>query len=252
MLDLLSVFNLSWWEWGLAILCALMFGFSRTAFNSVSILAIPLMAAIFGGKTSSAIVLPLLIAGDLMAVKKYNTNTNWSYLLRLLPWSLGGLTIGVLVGNLVNDRQFTLIVGFSVLLCLVFMIWLERRGNAKPLPNPWWLGALIGLAGGFTTMIGNAAGPVINVYFLAMRLPKFEFIGTSAWYYLIVNLAKVPLQIFVWKAVTPSILAFATVMIPVILIGAVIGIKTVRRIPEKPFRMVVTALTGAAVLKLFF
>lgn len=252
MLELLSEFGLSPGQWVLAGICALMLGFSRTAFNSVSILAIPLLAAIFGGKTSSAIVLPLLIAGDLMAVKKYNTSTNWSYLLRLLPWSLGGLTIGVFVGNLVNDRQFTMIIGFSVMLCLVMMIWLEQRGKEKPLPNPWWLGALIGLAGGFTTMIGNAAGPVINVYFLAMRLPKFEFIGTSAWYYLLVNLAKVPLQVLVWKAVTPSILAFAGVMIPVILLGALLGIRAVKRIPEKPFRVVVTVLTGVAVLKLFF
>lgn len=101
-------------------------------------------------------------------------------------------------------------------------------------------------------MIGNAAGPVINVYLLAMCLPKYDFIGTSAWYYLIVNLAKLPLQIFIWKAVTPSILAFDAVMLPFILIGALIGILVIRKIPEKPFRMVVTLLTAAAVVKLFF
>lgn len=148
MVQLLSSFHLSVGQWGLAVLCAMMFGFSRTGFNGVSILAIPLMAAIFGGKASSAIILPLLIAGDLIAVKQYNTSTNWSYIIKLLPWSFGGLAVGVLVGKLVNDRQFTMIIGLSVLLCLGLMIWMERRGNTAAIPNRWWLGAITGLAGG--------------------------------------------------------------------------------------------------------
>jgi len=90
-------------------------------------------------------------------------------------------------------------------------------------------------------MIGNAGGPVIAVYFLAIRLNKYDFISTSAWFFMIINLTKVPLQVFFWGAMTPAIIA-----------GALLGILVIQRIPEKPFRYVVIALTVIAAVKLFF
>ena len=106
------------------------------------------------------------------------------------------------------------------------------------------------MAGGFTTMIGNAAGPVMTVYFLSMRLAKYDFIGTGAWFFALVNLTKLPLQIFFWGAITPTTLAFDALMLPALGAGALIGIWAVRHIPEKPFRIVVMALTVLAAGKL--
>lgn len=252
MMGLLHTLHLSLLQWLLAISCALMVGFSKTAVSGVSTLAIPLMAALFGGKSSAAILLPMLITGDLLAVRHYRHHNNWAYIWRLLPWSLAGLIIGLTMGNLVNDRQFKMIIAFSVLICLVIMVWLEQRQSEVAIPNQWWFTALIGLAGGFTTMVGNAAGPVMTVYFLSIRLNKYDFISTGAWLFMILNLTKLPLQIIFWKAITPATLAFDAAMIPAIILGALLGIWVIKRIPEKPFRYIVMALTVVAAVKLFF
>ena len=252
MMHLLSLLDLSTGQWVVSGLCVMLLGFSKTGIGGVSTLVIPVMAAIFGGKSSAAIILPLLISGDLIAVRHYRTNANWPYIFKVLPWSFGGLALGVLVGNLVSDLQFKMIIGVSVLFCLGIMIWMERHGDTATMPDKWWFGAIMGLAGGFTTMIGNAAGQVMTVYLLAMRLPKYDFIGTGAWFFMIMNLTKLPLQIIFWKAITPATLAFDAVMFPAILIGTFIGIRVVRKIPEKPFRVTVTILTAAAAVKLFF
>jgi uncharacterized membrane protein YfcA len=251
-MELLSTLHLNLWQWIIAASCGLMVGFSKTGISGVSTLAIPLMAGLFGGKSSAAILLPMLITGDLLAVRHYRKHNNWAHIWRLLPWAFGGLGLGLAIGNLVSDKQFKIIIAISVLFFLVLMIWLERRKDESALSNHWWLTAIVGLAGGFTTMIGNAAGPVMTVYFLSIRLNKYDFISTGAWLFAILNLAKLPLQIFFWKAITPATLAFDAAMIPAIIIGALLGIWVIRWIPEKPFRYIVMVLTAVSAVKLFF
>jgi uncharacterized membrane protein YfcA len=251
-MNFLQCIHLTTFQWFSAIGCAIMVGFSKTAVGGVGTLAIPIMADIFGGKASSAILLPMLISGDLLAVRHYRKHNNWVYIWRILPWTLAGLIIGLTMGNLVNDRQFKMIIAFSVLACLGILVWLEWRKEKLVIPDRWWFTALIGLAGGFTTMIGNAAGPVITIYFLAIRLNKYDFISTGAWLFMILNLTKVPLQIFFWQAITPATFAFDVTMIPAIVAGALFGIWVIKWIPEKPFRFIVIILTVIAAVKLFF
>ena len=97
-------------------------------------------------------------------------------------------------------------------------------------------------------MIGNAAGPVMSVYLLSMRKEKMEYIGINAWFFLVVNLLKVPLQAFVWKNITWDSLSLNLLMLPVIGVGAVIGVKIVRLLPEKAFRRFVQVVTILSVL----
>jgi uncharacterized membrane protein YfcA len=251
-MNLLLTLHLNAWQWILAVFCGLMVGFSKTGISGVSTPVIPIMAGLFGGKSSAAILLPMLITGDVLAIRHYRRHNNWGYIWRLLPWALCGLVLGLTVGNLVSDKQFKMIIAISVLAFLVIMIWLERRKDESAIPNHWWLTAIVGLAGGFTTMIGNAAGPVMTVYFLSIRLNKYDFISTGAWLFAILNLTKLPLQIFFWKATTPATLAFDAAMVLPIIAGALLGIWVVRWIPEKPFRLMVMALTTLSAVKLFF
>jgi uncharacterized membrane protein YfcA len=239
-------------QWLWAILCAFLIGFAKTGFSGVATLVVPIMAAIFGGKESSGIVLPMLIVGDLLAVKKYSSHADWKYIRRLLPWAMAGIILGLAVGNAVSDLQFKRIIAIIVLLGLCVMIWQEIQGDGAAVPHQWWFSALLGLAGGFSTMIGNAAGPVMGIYLLAMRLPKLVFIGTGAWFFMIINAAKVPLQIFFWKGITLNTLTFNLMLVPAIALGAFIGIKVVRHVPERPFRYAIIAITALTAVKLFF
>ena len=178
MIELLQSFNLSVEHW---------------------MLAVPVFAGIFGGRYSVGLVLPMLCFADIFGVSYYHRHAEWFHIRRLLPWTLAGIVLGLLVGGYVSDELFREFLAAAVLFSVAVLIWREISGTGVTVPDYWWISALMGLGGGFFTMIGNAAGPVLTLYLLSMGLPKYTFIGTRAWFFLIVNFLKVPLHIFFWK-----------------------------------------------------
>jgi hypothetical protein len=123
------------------------------------------------------------------------------------------------------------------------MVWQDRQKNTHFFPDKWWFAASMGILGGFATMIGNVAGPVFAIYLLAMHLQKNNFIGTGAWFFLIINSSKFPLQMFVWQNISPATLLVDLFALPGIALGAVLGFKLVKRIPDKAFRNFVIIIT---------
>ena len=238
------------WQFAVVAVAALLIGFSKTGIGGVTMIAVPLLASVFGGRTSTGIVLLMLIFGDIMAILYYHRHADWSGIRRLLPWTIAGLFAGIFVGNLINDRQFSFLIAASVLVCLVVLVFLEIRKGKLDAPDSLAFYALIGLGAGFTTMIGNVAGPIFSVYLLARRYDKQGFLGTSAWFFMVINVIKLPLQIFFWKNIGVQTLLMSATMIPAILVGAVIGVAVVRRVPEKPFRWLVIGMTFVAVIRL--
>jgi uncharacterized protein len=105
------------------------------------------------------------------------------------------------LGEVVNDEWFKNIIAILVFVCIGLMLWKDRQKGSNFFPDTWWFAASMGVLGGFATMIGNVAGPIFAIYLLAMHLPKNSFIGTGAWFFLIINLSKFPLHIFVWKTI---------------------------------------------------
>jgi hypothetical protein len=252
MQTLLTSFHLSLLNWILLGGSALLIGMAKTGLPGVSMITIPIAAAIFGGRDSSGIMLPLLITGDIFAVIYYNRHAQWKYVIRLLPWAIVGIGLGVFVGAHISDLQFRQLMSTTILLGLVIMIYRETRGSEIMIPDTWWIAALLGLAGGFTTMVGNAAGPVMALYLLSMRLPKNSYIGTGAWFFFIVNLLKVPLHIIFWHTITIETVALDLTMVPIIIGGAFLGVAIVKKIRDKPYRILVIVATAIAAIRLFF
>jgi hypothetical protein len=252
MTEIFPLLGVEPWQFGLIALSALLIGFSKTGIGGVVMIAIPVLAAAFGGKMSTGIILPMLITGDVLAIRYYHRHADWPGIRRLLPWTVIGLLAGILVGNLINDRQFTLLIAASLVICLAVLVVLELRAGRVATPDGLWFYALIGMVAGFTTMIGNVAGPIFAVYLLAQRYDKQRFMGTSAWFFAIINLIKLPLQIFFWGNITIQTALIAAFVIPAVLIGAVIGAMVIKRIPEKPFRWLVIGMTAVAIVRLFF
>jgi uncharacterized membrane protein YfcA len=110
--------------------------------------------------------------------------------------------------------------------------------------------AVMGFMAGLTTMMANAAGPVMIVYLLAMRLPKVEFVGTSAWFFFIVNWLKVPFSVQLGLITVESI-KLGLFMLPFIITGAVLGIVALRKMPQRVFEVTIQVLALAAAIKLF-
>lgn len=236
----------------LFFLCAAFIGIGKAGVKGMGMLVVPLMAAIFGGRASAGLVLPMLCFADIFAVSYYNRHAEWKYIKRLLPAALIGVLIGVVVGYYVDDGVFTNLISIIIIGSLLLMLIQERMVISQRIVGSWGMGSTFGLLGGFSTMIGNAAGPVIATYFLATKIPKNAFIGTAAWFYLIVNLVKVPMHVFIWGSINWESFKLNLMAIPAIGLGILIGVNIVKLIPEKAFRYFVMVMTFLVSLKLLF
>ena len=241
--EFLSTFTLSSVDWMLLVFCAMLIGMSKTGVPGVSMIVVPTMAIIFGGKQSTGVLLPILIMADIFAVIYYHRDAKWKHLLRALPWAFAGLFLALWIGNLVNDEQFKRIIAITVFVSIALMIWKDYGYKKEFTPDKWWFAALMGIIGGFATMIGNVAGPIFAIYLLAMHLNKKSFIGTTAWFFFIINLSKFPLQVMVWKNIDLNTLAVDILVLPAIAAGAWFGIFIVKRIPEKTYKWFVIVIT---------
>ena len=231
---------------------AFMIGLSKAGLKGLGLVLVVLMAAAFPAKASTGLVLPMLIMADLMAVTYYRRDADWSYVWRLIPAAAVGVLLGVWIGEDLEDETFGNILAGIVIFGLVLLVWQERRPPSQHFIRHPLVSSFTGLAGGFTTMVGNAAGPVMAVYLLATRLPKREFIGTAAWFFLMINWIKVPFHIWSWETINWQSFRLNLFVLPVILIGFWIGIKIVAWIPEKAFRYFVMIVTAITALKILF
>jgi len=235
----------------LLLTVALIIGMAKAGLSGFGLAMVPIMALIFGAKESTGVILPMLIVADIMSVIYYRKNAVWRHVIRVLPWVAIGLVIAMITGNHINSKQFRLVMMSVVWIMLILMIVNDLRKKSEGgIPDNKFFRFFIGIAGGFATMIGNAAGPVFTLYFLSMRLPKKEFIGTGAWLYLIVNTGKLPLQILAWKNITFSTLLIDLLAVPVIAMGIFTGIRIVKLLPENVYRyfVIITTLVSSVLL----
>ena len=235
-------------QWFAISIAALSIGMSKTGVQAIMLMIVPLMAMAFGAKESTGVILPMLCMADIIAVAYYKRIADWKVVAKLLPTAILGFFLAIGVDNMIPNGQFRQLMGWTLMLALIVMIWSEIFGNENRWMKKWWYAAIFGLLGGFTTMIGNAAGPVMSVYLLSMRKEKMEYIGINAWFFFVVNLLKVPLQAFVWDNITWDSLQLNLVMLPVIGIGSLIRIRIVKLLPEKIFRRFIQIVTIISVI----
>lgn len=238
-------------DWGLILLAAFIIGLSKAGLKGIDMMNVTIMAIVFGSKASTGIVLPLLCAADVIAVFYYHRHAQWHHFWRLIPWMAVGILVGVYVGKDLNEAVFRKIMAIIIITTVAIMIALEMR-KSPVIPSNKLFVANMGLAAGFTTMLGNLAGAFSNVYFLAMRMPKNDFIGTAAWIFLVINLFKMPFQVFFWKNITLESLYTDLLLLPAMLFGFWVGLTIVSKIKDDNYRKVVIALTFLGAVIIFF
>ena len=162
-----------------------------------------------------------------------------------------GILIGVYVGKDMNEILFRKIMAIIIVITIAIVVVMEFKKSSKVSGHPMFA-ATTGMAAGFTTMLGNLAGAFANVYFLAMRMPKNDFIGTAAWVFLVINLFKLPFQVFYWKNITWQSLQTDILLLPALAVGFICGIKIVQRIKDDNYRKLVMLLTLVGAMVIFF
>ena len=238
-------------QWILLGLSGLLIGMSKTGISGLGLMVVPLLANAFGGRPSVGLLLPILIFADIFAVTWYNRHAQWKHILRLLPWAFAGIILATLVGKSISDQTFNRLLAGLIIGGIAILVWRDIRSDKLKIPQSRWFAGGLGLMGGFATMIGNAAGPVMALYLLSMRLPKNSYIGTGAWFFFIVNLSKVPMHIWSWKTISLNSFVLDVMVIPAVAAGAFLGIWLVRLLPEKFYRLLVIVTTLLSALLLF-
>ena len=238
-----ETFDISVTAWLFATTAAFVVGLSKAGIKGISILNVTLMALAFEAKASTGLVVPLLIVGDIIAVVYYHRHANWWYIVRFLPWMIVGILLGVYAGNDLDEEVFKIYMAIIILVSVGMMYWWDRRKSVT-VPTHWAFAGLVGSLAGVTTLSGNLGGPFSNLYFLAMRVRKNEFIGTAAWLFLIINLIKLPFHIFVWETVNANTLLFNLKLVPGILLGMLVGVRLIKIIQDDFYRKMILVLTA--------
>jgi len=243
----------SYFDWTLLAIAAFGIGITKSGFSGVSMVHVILFAAVFGARNSTGIVLPMLIAGDVFAMIAYGKHANWMYVRRMFAPAIIGVIVGWLLMFRLDEAFYrpligAIIVGLTIL--QIIRIWKEEW--LVDVPHAAWFAWSMGILVGLTTMLANAAGPVFGLYLLAIGLPKMEFVGTAAWFFLLLNIMKIPFSLSLGLIRVDTLLLNAMLM-PVIALGLWTGALIVRRIPQKLFDSLLLIVTfGAALRMLFF
>ena len=246
MVELFS-YSLSADQLVLLIIAAALVGMGKTGVQGAGMVSVPIVALLFGGKVSTGILLPILIFADLFGVHHYHQHASWLHLRKLLPYALLGIIAGTVIGNSIDDEVFKVTMAVIIFISVGIMIWQQRTSDPQ-VPTSRWFVVCIGVIGGFATMVGNLAGPVMALYLLAMQFPKNQFIGTAAWFFLVVNVTKVPLHIWSWETINLNSFLLGAAMLPAVAAGAWAGVRIVQKIPEQKYRWFVIVMTLVAAI----
>lgn len=237
-------------QWCLAVLAAAGIGISKSGLSGVSLLHVLIFAFLFGARDSTGVVLPMLIVGDVLAVATFRQHARWDYIRRLLPPAAAGVVAGSLLIGQLSESQFKPLVGIVILLLTILqLVRLWRPNLYEHVPHQTWFVWMIGLVAGITTMLANAAGPIMALYLVAVALPKFELVGTSAWFFLAINVFKVPFSAGL-GLIHADTLALNVVLVPFIAAGLLAGRWLVTRIPQKIFDGFLLVFAAVAALRL--
>jgi len=237
-------------QWTLALAGALGIGLSKSGFSGVSMVYILIFAVLFGARDSTGIVLPMLIAGDICAVAAFRRHARWDYIRRMLPPAVIGVVCGWLVMQRLGDASYRPLIGWIIIILAALQLLRMRRPEwFAHIPHAHWFAWTLGLLAGLTTMLANGAGPIMALYFMAVGLPKFELVGTSAWFFLVINLLKVPFSAGL-GLIHQSTLLLNLALIPAVAAGLLIGRWLVKRIPQRLFDSLLLAFAAIAALRL--
>jgi uncharacterized membrane protein YfcA len=242
------------WQWVVAALAAMLVGVSKGGIAGLGFLPVVIFAQVLPStRQSSGFVLPLLIFGDVVAVLNYRRHTQWSHLWKLFPWTAAGVFAGYFAMGRINDRQAAKLIGALVFGLVILHLWRRRQAKlavpGEELEQGWWFAPMIGVLAGFTTLVANAAGPLMAIYLLAMHLPKMEFVGTGAVFFMLLNWFKVPFMVNL-GLITADSVKFNLLLAPAVLAGTFAGRWLLTRINQKWFENLALGLSAAGAVKL--
>ncbi|MGV9249029.1 sulfite exporter TauE/SafE family protein [Streptomyces sp. NPDC003710] len=254
-MNTMTLWNISAGGFAALAVAAMLVGFAKTAVSGANTVSLAIFAAVLPARASTGVLLPVLIVGDVLAVLTYRRHAHWPTLWRLFPAVAVGVVLGTLFLMWADDGVVRTSIGATLLLMAAVTVWRRRTADRPDDPDAVTTRAgrikarSYGVLGGFTTMVANAGGPVMSMYLLSAGFRKMGFLGTSAFFFLIVNVSKVPFSAGLGLIDGRSLLldaALAVFVVP----GAFVGKWALHRIDQRLFEQLVIAATVVGALQL--
>ncbi len=241
--------------WFCAVFVALLIGIDKSGFGGgIGVIATPLIALSIPVAEAAALVLPILIFGDILAMKHYRRKADKANLWLLLPCIMIGIIIGYWFFGYFADNKRILNVGIAII-ALAFVVFqltrerlfksLEHSKPSKP------LGILLGTTAGFTSMIAHVGGPLVVIYLLPQNLGKDVFVGTNAVLFFVTNIIKlIPYSLLglFHLGNLPTIL----LLLPLTWVGTQIGILLNKHFSNLWFNRILYVLLTLTAIQLLF
>jgi uncharacterized membrane protein YfcA len=237
-------------EWILAVAAALGVGIGKAGLSGLGMFHVLVFAFLFGARASTGVVLPLLLVGDVTAVRTFHQHARWDYVRRMLPPACLGVVLAAWFMRDLDETLYRPVIGWiTLILSILQFVRMYRPGWFGNVPHARWFAWTMGILAGAATMLANAAGPVFAIYLIAVGLPKMEFVGTSAWFFFIINLFKVPFSIAL-GLIRGQTLMVNLILAPAVLVGVLAGRWLLERIPQRLFEHMLLAFAVLAALRL--
>jgi uncharacterized membrane protein YfcA len=238
--------DLALWQWLLGVFNAFTVGAAKTGVPGGGTMVPPLMVLLVGNaRYAAAWTAPMLSTGDVFSVFYWRRHADAKKLFSLIPWVVIGMVVGSLALSL-DEHLLRRIVG-SIIATMLVLFVLQRRGWFKNVTRG---AAIYGVAAGFATVVANAAGPVLNMYLLSRQLSKEQFVATGAWFFFVVNIAKLP--VYLWYGLfSAESLIFDALMAPIVVAGGFAGLWLIHRVPQRVFEWLIVSLTTVSLIFLF-
>jgi len=238
--------DFSAWQWLLGAFSAIAIGVAKTGLPGLGSFVAPLMVLTVGdARYAAAWTLPILSTADVFAVLFWRKHADARKLFSLIPWVVVGMLGGALALGL-SEHALRRVVGCVVVSMLVVRVLRRLDPKQQVAGSP----SFYGIVAGFASTIANAAAPVMSMYLLSRKLPKEQFVATGAWFFLVINLAKVP--IYSWHHLfSRTSLSFDLLMAPAVICGALAGQWIVHKVPQRAFDTMIVLLTGISAFVLF-
>lgn len=236
------------WRWGMFALAALIIGLSKSGVPGLGILNVAIFQILLDAKEAVGFGLPLLVIGDLCSMVIYRRHAEWKHVLRLIPWAVVGVVIGWLTLGAMEANQARMVISLVLAAMLILHVVRQKWPTlmSEALPHSYGAAATIGVIAAFVSTLANAAGPIMILFLLSMRLPKMAFMGTSVYFFTFLNLFKVPFLhqqgLVNWGSLEANLK-----LLPFVIGGSVLGYFFAKRISQVWFERIAFWLTVAAV-----
>lgn len=234
--------------WIVLSLAGLITGFSKFSVGGMGLLILPIVMIISPGPEALALILPLYIITDVMAIFSYKAKVAWSVLVRFLPLAFLGVFVGSYFLANIEADQFLTLLGVIILAMIALGLYLDVRPAAFMQKS--WAAYSMGFLGGAISIVANAAGPLFSLFLLEQKLDKQTYVSTRAWAFFIINMVKLPFYMGLGMLSVESV-ETSLYAVPGLIMGSFIGYHFLKKVNPVQFKWLIRIMSLIAALKLF-